>query len=78
MAILSSITHIIQGEFRNRGFGSFFLALISEYTPVFEVKRTLDDLKLAGMDFQAWMANIILGSNLGSEFFSGRYQGQQH
>lgn len=63
---------------KNRDFCSFFLVFYPEYTPIFEAKRTLDDLKLAGIDVQAVIANNILAPDAESEFFTSRYNMQQH
>jgi len=63
---------------KNKDFCSFFLVFYPEYTPIFEAKRSLDDLKLAGIDVQAVIANNILDPNPASEFFTGRYNMQQH
>ncbi|MEW6527428.1 MAG: TRC40/GET3/ArsA family transport-energizing ATPase [Spirochaetota bacterium] len=63
---------------KNRDYCSFFLVFYPEYTPIFEAKRSLDDLKLAGIEVQAVIANNILDQNPASEFFTGRYNMQQH
>jgi arsenite-transporting ATPase len=63
---------------KNKDFCSFFLVFYPEYTPIFEAKRSLDDLKLAGIEVQAVIANNILDQNPKSEFFTSRYNMQQH
>ncbi len=63
---------------KNRDYCSFFLVFYPEYTPIFEAKRSLDDLKLAGIEVQAVIANNILDQNPKSEFFTSRYNMQQH
>jgi len=65
-------------KLKNRDYCTFFLVFYPEYTPIFEAKRTLDDLKLAGIDVQAVIANNILEMNPESEFFKSRYNMQQH
>ena len=63
---------------KNRDYCTFFLVFYPEYTPIFEAKRSLDDLKLAGIQVQAVIANNILEQNPKSEFFTSRYNMQQH
>ena len=66
------------GRLKNKDYCSFFLVFYPEYTPIFEAKRSLDDLKLAGIGIQAVIANNILDPDPASEFFTGRYNMQQH
>ncbi len=63
---------------KNKDYCSFLLVFYPEYTPIFEAKRSLDDLKLAGIEVQAVIANNILDQNPKSEFFTSRYNMQQH
>lgn len=58
---------------------TFLLVFYPEYTPIFESKRTFDDLKEAGINIQAVIANNILNyEGEGSEFHRNRYAMQQH
>ena len=58
---------------------TFLLVFYPEYTPIFESKRTYDDLKEAGINIQAVIANNILGlEGEASEFHRSRYAMQQH
>jgi arsenite-transporting ATPase len=66
------------GRLKNKDFCSFFLVFYPEYTPIFEAKRSLDDLKLTGIEVQAVIANNLLEPYPESEFFTGRYNMQQH
>lgn len=63
---------------KNVDYCSFFLVFYPEYTPIFEAKRSLDDLKLAGIEVQAVIANNVLDPEPKSALFTGRYNMQQH
>lgn len=57
----------------------FMLVLYPEYTPIHEAKRTLDDLRLAGIGVQAVIANNVLeNGDKNSDFFHKRAEMQQH
>lgn len=58
---------------------TFMLVFYPEYTPIHEAKRTLDDLKLAGIGVQAVIANNVLeNGDKNSDFFHKRAEMQQH
>ncbi len=58
---------------------TFLLVFYPEYTPIFESKRTYDDLKGAGINIQGVIANNILGfEGDSSEFHRSRHAMQQH
>ncbi len=58
---------------------TFLLVFYPEYTPIFESKRTYDDLKEAGINIQGVIANNILNlKGDTSEFHQNRYNMQQH
>ncbi|MEN6462566.1 MAG: TRC40/GET3/ArsA family transport-energizing ATPase [Syntrophomonas sp.] len=58
---------------------TFLLVFYPEYTPIFESKRTYDDLKEAGINIQGVIANNILSlQGESSEFHRSRCAMQQH
>ena len=66
-------------KIKDKGVCTFLLVFYPEYTPIFESKRTYDDLKQAGINIQAVIANNILGCEAeASEFHKSRYAMQQH
>jgi arsenite-transporting ATPase len=67
------------GKIKNQDQSTFLLVFYPEYTPIFESKRTFDDLSEAGINIQAVIANNILaGEASPSEFHRSRYAMQQH
>jgi len=57
---------------------AFLLVLYPEYTPIYEAKRTMDDLSLAGIQVQGIIANNVLEMDGSTpDFFRRRYGMQQ-
>jgi arsenite-transporting ATPase len=57
---------------------AFLLVIYPEYTPIYEAKRTRDDLTLAGIHVQEVVANNVLESEeTMPEFFRRRHGMQQ-
>ena len=66
-------------KLKDKDYCTFLLVIYPEYTPVFEAKRALEDLELAGINVQAVVANNVLEhENCDTGFFEQRYYMQQH
>lgn len=58
---------------------AFLLVIYPEYTPIYEAKRTMDDLALAGIHVQGIIVNNVLEINETTPmFFRQRHEMQQH
>ncbi|MBP2675300.1 MAG: arsA, partial [Deltaproteobacteria bacterium] len=58
---------------------TFLLVIYPEYTPIFEAKRASEDLRDAGIEVQAVIANLVLDrKDCVSPFVAARYRMQQH
>jgi arsenite/tail-anchored protein-transporting ATPase len=66
-------------KLKDKDYCSFLLVLYPEYTPIFEAKRAMEDLCLAGITVQAVIANNVLEHEAcDTEFFRQRFFMQQH
>jgi len=66
-------------KIKDKAVCTFLLVFYPEYTPIFESKRTYDDLQEAGINIQGVIANNILSlAGDSTEFHKNRYFMQQY